>query len=94
MQEIRSSNPPVVAKICDPNKSRARHHRSFKLGSKLRYLKIMRIFKLYIFKKKNINLTLTDLCYKEEKLPKVYFFAVNECSPNEKKKYLFFGKVC
>ena len=29
MQEIRSSNTPVVAGICDPNKSRVRHHRSF-----------------------------------------------------------------
>ena len=28
MQEIRSSKPPVVTGICDPNKSRARHHRS------------------------------------------------------------------
>ena len=28
MQEIRSSNPPVVIGIYDPNKSRARHHRS------------------------------------------------------------------
>ena len=27
LQEIRSSNPPVVTGICDPNKSRARHHR-------------------------------------------------------------------
>ena len=27
MQEIRSSNPPVVTGICDSNKSRARHHR-------------------------------------------------------------------
>ena len=26
MQEIRSSNPPVITGICDPNKSRARHH--------------------------------------------------------------------
>ena len=25
IQEIRSSNPPVVTGICDPNKSRARH---------------------------------------------------------------------
>ena len=39
MQEIRSSNPPVVSGICDPNKSRARHHRSLKFGSKLKYLK-------------------------------------------------------
>ena len=29
MQEIRSSSPPVVTGICDPNKSRARHHRSY-----------------------------------------------------------------
>ena len=29
MQEIRISNTPVVTGICDPNKSRARHHRSF-----------------------------------------------------------------
>ena len=28
MQVIRSSNPPVVTGICDPNKSRARHHRN------------------------------------------------------------------
>ena len=28
MQEIRSSNPPAVAGISDPNSSRARHHRS------------------------------------------------------------------
>ena len=40
MQEISSSNPPVVTGICDPNKSRARHHHSLKLGSKLKYLKI------------------------------------------------------
>ena len=29
MQEIRSSNTPVVTGICDPSKSRARHHRSY-----------------------------------------------------------------
>ena len=38
MQEIRSSNPPVITGIRDPNKSRARHHRSLKLGSELKYL--------------------------------------------------------
>ena len=38
MQEIRSSIPPVVPGICDPNKSRARNHSSLKLGSKLKYL--------------------------------------------------------
>ena len=27
MQEIHSSNPPVATGICDPNKSRVRHHR-------------------------------------------------------------------
>ena len=40
MQEICSSNPPVVTGICDPNKSQAQHHHSLKLGSKLKYLKI------------------------------------------------------
>ena len=35
MQEIRSSNPPVVTGICDPNKSRVRNHRSLKLASKI-----------------------------------------------------------
>ena len=39
MREICSSNPPVVTGICDSNKFRARHHRSLKLGSKLKYLK-------------------------------------------------------
>ena len=29
MQEIRSSNPPLVTGICDPNKSRARHNRIY-----------------------------------------------------------------
>ena len=28
MQEIRSSDPPVVTGICNSNKSRAPHHRS------------------------------------------------------------------
>ena len=32
----------MVTGICDPNKSRARHHRSLKLGSKLKYLNIIR----------------------------------------------------
>ena len=41
MQEIRSANPPVVTGICDPNNSRARHHHSLKLGSKLKYLNLM-----------------------------------------------------
>ena len=31
MRNIVSSNPLVVTGICDPNKSRARHHRSLKL---------------------------------------------------------------
>ena len=29
MQEIRSLNPPAVAGICDPNRSRARHFRFY-----------------------------------------------------------------
>ena len=40
MREIRSSNPPVVTGICDPNKSRARHHRRKAFSNKsLRILK-------------------------------------------------------
>ena len=35
MQEIRSSNPPVATGICDPNKSRTRHHRSLIFALKL-----------------------------------------------------------
>ena len=33
MQEVRSSNPPVVTGFCDPNKSRTRHHRNVKTNS-------------------------------------------------------------
>ena len=44
MQEIRSSNPLVVTGVYDPNKSRARHHRSLKIGSKLKYLNIKFFF--------------------------------------------------
>ena len=40
MQEIRGSNSPVVTGIRDSNKSRARHHRSLKPGSKIKYLNI------------------------------------------------------
>ena len=50
MQDIRSSDPPVVTGICDLNKSRARHHHNLKLGSKLRYLNsLVFAFKRYIF---------------------------------------------
>ena len=41
MQEIRSANPPVITGSCDSNNSRARQHRRLKLGSKLKYLKIL-----------------------------------------------------
>ena len=40
MQEVHNSNPPVATGICHPSKSRAQHHRSLKLDSKLKYLKI------------------------------------------------------
>ena len=40
MQEIRSTKPPVVTGICDPNKSRARQNRGLKLGSKLKHLNL------------------------------------------------------
>ena len=42
MQEIHSSDFPVVTGIWDPNKSGARHHRIFKIGSKLKYLNEIR----------------------------------------------------
>ena len=32
------SNPPEVTRICDPSKFPSRHHHSFKIGSKLKYL--------------------------------------------------------
>ena len=43
MQEICSSNPPVVIGNCDPKKSRARHHRKYlliliKFTSKISFL--------------------------------------------------------
>ena len=41
MQETHSSNPPVVTGICDPNNFRARHYRSLKIGSKLKYFNII-----------------------------------------------------
>ena len=44
MQEIRSSNLPIITGICDPNKARARHHRSLKFGPKLKYLFIFLFF--------------------------------------------------
>ena len=31
-------NLPEVIRVCDPSKSRARRHHSFKVGSKLKYL--------------------------------------------------------
>ena len=40
MQEIRSSNHPVVTEICDTKKPQAPHHHSLKLGLKLNYLNI------------------------------------------------------
>ena len=79
MQEIRSSNPPVVTRICDPNKSRARHHRNFY---------IFRIFDRYISNvvSKNIfvclfiyfNIIWTKICYIDnniEKVVRVDFYA-------------------
>ena len=41
MQEIPISNPPVVFGSCEPNKYEARHHRSLKLGAKLKYVNIL-----------------------------------------------------
>ena len=68
MQQIRSSNPPVITGICDPIKPRARHHCSLKLGSKLNYLNIP----IKILKNSN-NIYL-------EKLTNIF----NECLMNRK----------
>ena len=51
MQEICSSNPPVVTGIRDPNKSRARHNLSLKLDSELKYFNINHCNKLNILNK-------------------------------------------
>ena len=51
MQEIRSSNPPVVTGICDPNKYRARHHRSLELDLKLKYFNKDSLIINYSFQK-------------------------------------------
>ena len=44
MQEIHSSNPPVLTEIFDPNKYGARYQHSLKLESKLKYLKKIQTF--------------------------------------------------
>ena len=51
MQEICSSDPPVVTGICDPNKSRAQHHLSLKLDSELKYFNINHCNRLNILNK-------------------------------------------
>ena len=48
MQEIRSSNVPVVTRTSDPNKFQARDHRSMELDSKLKYLNTANIFEIPI----------------------------------------------
>ena len=60
MQEIRSSNPPVVTGICDPIKSRAGYHRSFKLGSKLKHLTLISCLKRFAGRRGKINLFISD----------------------------------
>ena len=50
-KQVRSSNPPVVTGIRNPNKSRAQHRRSLKLGSKLNYLNIKDIVLAKVYKK-------------------------------------------
>ena len=49
MQEIHSSNPREVTGICDPNKFRAQHHRSLKLGSKLKYINYIIVLTVLFF---------------------------------------------
>ena len=66
MQEICSSNPPVITGIYDPNKSRARHHRSLKLGSKLKYLNMRSIFLEKSYAKCGAEASRTS-CHKKSK---------------------------
>ena len=67
MQEIRSSNPPVVTGICDPNKYQARHYCSLKLGLKLKYLKNdVTNVKTRKTKQKKLNLTKEEKTATEE----------------------------
>ena len=56
MQEIRSSNPPVVTGIYDPNNSRAQHHCSlempfFSFGNLSFNNSILKLVLLFSFKK-------------------------------------------
>ena len=53
MQEICSSNPPVVTGICDPSKSRAQHHRNY-------FLAVLELCAFYI-KYKNVKFTAINL---------------------------------
>ena len=48
MQEISSSNSCVVTGICVPDKSPAQYHLSLKLGSKLKYLNVLRHLRLFL----------------------------------------------
>ena len=57
MQDVHSSNLLVVTGISDSSKSRARHHRSLKLGSRLKYLNQKLIF-VFI---RNINDIITGM---------------------------------
>ena len=69
MQEICSSDPPVVTGICDPNKSRAQHHLSLKLDSELKYFNINHCNRLNILNKHTQH-THTQYTYK-------YFYSKN-----------------
>ena len=61
MQEIRSSNPPVATGICDPNKSRARHHRKKNLIE---------------IQKKEIKLTFSHLSHRGLSLNNINIFCL------------------
>ena len=51
MQDIHSSNPPVVTGICDPSNSRARHHRTVTLLTILTAKKLLEHFTKKNYKK-------------------------------------------
>ena len=58
MLVISSSNPSVVTGICDPNKSPARHHHSYKHGWKMKNISGRKVFNTM-----RVNLSTNKCCW-------------------------------
>ena len=83
-QKICTSDPPVVTETYYyPNKSRARHHWSLKIGSKVKYLNykacshcLLVLYTIYTFSRKQLFLNWQKLSLREnttgDKIYKVY----------------------